>query len=206
MNNIFVLWSGGLDSTYLIYKYLNLGYNVFAGHIQIDNNSDQTKREIETIEKLNKIFYEMFPGQWNYQGIIYSIMINRINNALLLKQAPLFILSSLYVKYDYDELCIGYVMNDDAISWIPDFEKTYYSYQPFFNNKLPKISFQLMKLKKEEIIRQLPSNLLELVTYCEGDKDKCGICPSCIRHNALIPEKIQLTETKEKESTDVSNN
>ena len=41
----FIPWSGGLDSTYLIWLYLKAGLRVVAGSIGILNNPEQTEAE-----------------------------------------------------------------------------------------------------------------------------------------------------------------
>jgi len=43
--NILVLWSGGFDSTYLVYKNLQEGNNVFTIYNKIINSKDKIKYE-----------------------------------------------------------------------------------------------------------------------------------------------------------------
>jgi hypothetical protein len=87
---------------------------------------------------------------------------------------------------------MGYVMNDDAISYIDDIKRVYNSYKSLSDSLVP-IKFPLKKFKKEMIIDELPEKYSELTITCEEprikgngnaeilDYDACGYCPACKR-------------------------
>ena len=60
MKNVFILWSGGLDSTYLIYKNLNEGNKVISGYVSLLNNGKKVDMERQAIEKLKEEFNKEF--------------------------------------------------------------------------------------------------------------------------------------------------
>lgn len=188
--SVLVLWSGGLDSTYLIYKMLCDGYRVKAFYINIQNNTYQTEREKTAIQKMIPIF-----KQWDFEylGELIDINILNPNSKYMLNYPPLFLLVP-YVMGDVDNLAIGYVMNDDAISYIEDIKNIYNSIQPLCSADLPKLIFPLSKYKKEDIWNKLiPPELRQHVTWCENSacetvgKDNC---PSCQRMSFLDVDKI----------------
>ena len=56
MANIFCLWSGGLDSTFMIDKLLKEGNTVVVGYIEILNNPRQMERERNARKIMTKKF------------------------------------------------------------------------------------------------------------------------------------------------------
>ena len=54
-----VLFSGGLDSTYLVWKNLKEGNTVVPIYLEIANNEDKSKLEKNRIELLRKVFNKL---------------------------------------------------------------------------------------------------------------------------------------------------
>ena len=55
--NIFIPWSGGADSTYLILlKTLQEGHTVYSGYFELQNNKEKVKRELTAINKMLPFF------------------------------------------------------------------------------------------------------------------------------------------------------
>lgn len=182
--HVFVAWSGGLDSTYLIRELLDQGHRVSAGYIEITNNTTKTARELAAIEKLLKLDY--LKGDFHYKGKIVGFGIEHYGGAICLSQ-PLIWLMGLAYSIDesepYDEVALGYVMNDDAISYLDDIRKTYRGLQPMMRIKLPPLVFPLTRTKKNEMWEDLPYDVKDAVTWCEGPgvEDRCGECHACQR-------------------------
>jgi hypothetical protein len=185
---VFVLWSGGVDSTALIIHLLNAGYQVTAGRITIQNNEQQTRKEVAAINKMIPIITSFYPRftsfypRFTYTGSVSDICINGSVNNVLLQQVPMF-LTVIYQLREYDEFAMGYVMNDDAVSFVPDIINIYNSYKPLVQH-LPTITFPLLKEKKTDIYYILPESLKPLVVWCEStciDDAPCGHCHSCER-------------------------
>ena len=92
-----------------------------------------------------------------------------------------------------DKIAIGYVMNDDAISYIPDMEKIYMAYKPLSGIKRwPKLVFPLKSTHKGNMIKELPDEMVNIVTFCEGNHltDNCGECIPCKRWKRLEEDGI----------------
>jgi len=191
--NILVSFSGGLDSTYLVYKNLKEGHKVTGIYTKILNNKIKIDVELQQSNQITELFQKEFPDQFTLeQGI--DIMVYGYCD-LYLKQIMIWIMSSLYHGSKYDEVHIGAVMNDDLISYIPDVKKTWKSFE-FLSQDLPKLRFPLSKLPKWEIVEQLPLQYKELVVYCEDPKiikriggknpriifENCGHCNPCSRY------------------------
>ena len=200
--HILVSFSGGLDSTYLVYKNLKKGNKVTGLYTSIQNNEYKTIVEKHQTEKLEELFKKEFPDRFFLeQGI--DIMVHGYCD-LHLNQIMIWLMSTLYHGSRYDEVHIGAVMNDDLISYIDDVKKTWKSFK-FLSDNLPKLRFPLTKLPKYEIIKKLPPEYKELVVYCENPGilkpikgrnkklvfENCGSCVPCKRYEG---EELALLE------------
>lgn len=182
-----VLWSGGLDSTYMIYKLLQEHYHVDAYYVKIGNNPAKTKRELLAIRKLSKLFTEY---DFEYTGILTEFTINiSKNNELKYSQPPIWLFSAYYLT---GPVFIGYVMNDDSISYIDDYRKIVKNLNKLRLTPL-QIEFPLSKISKVEILLTLPKKFLNNITYCESEeKDNCAMCSSCLTHTLALNKKALL--------------
>lgn len=188
-----VLFSGGLDSTYLVWNNLKRGNEVFPIYFEIKNNGDKPKLEKNRVDILHRTFHETFPDLIHPPRYVMNIEVTDINTNLHLVQVPIWILGLLFSQINnLDEIQIGYVMNDDAISYIDDIKRVYNSYKSLSDSLIP-IKFPLQKYKKEMIVYELPEKYRDLTITCEeprikGSRDAdilgynaCGRCPACIR-------------------------
>lgn len=160
-----VLFSSGLDSTYLVWKNLKDGNEVIPIYIEVENNKIKS-----TIEKNRiKLLYDEFVKEFNVNGKInihpieYSISIDikLCRDKLHFHQIPIWILSMLFSQclgtYSrlIEEIQIGYVENDDAIPYLEDIKNIYNSYQVISEPLIPLV-FPLVKVKKIMIAQELP--------------------------------------------------
>lgn len=191
--SVIVLFSGGIDSTYLIWKNLQEGNIVLPMYIDIDNNKEKAKIEKSQITKIWNILNDEYID--NLLPINYSIKIGIdkvLNDNLRFHQVPIWILSSLFFQSEeFDEIQIGYVSEDTTLGYLEDIEKIYKSYESISPGLIP-VTFPIKKSLKEDIVNELPEDLLELVYSCEHPKNSkfdnngfmdsyepCGICPQC---------------------------
>lgn len=174
----FVLWSGGLDSTYLIWKLLQDGYSVRAGYI---NLGEQSKKELEVIEKLTPLFENY---AFTYVGKLATVDAKTANQSVQLKQSFLWLTSLLLMPLQENEkVAMGFVMNDDAISYMDEFKQCAKSLSTLCNSEI-ELMFPLIKTKKEEIWDNLPERFRTHVVWCEKSHElelPCGECISCKR-------------------------
>jgi len=188
MKKVLILSSGGLDSTYLVYENLKKGNLVRTLYTTVQNNGHKPESEKKSLELQKEYFLKNFPNQLETYYNNVEILISYPQDNLILKQIPLWIMSMLYYCEGVDEIQVGYVMNDDAISFLEDIKGIYKSYEFLFDNKCPELIFPLTKTKKEEIINKIPQELINTIVFCEaplygGEKYKpCGGCAVCKRY------------------------
>lgn len=182
--SILVSWTGGLDSTYLVRKLLIEGHYVTTSYNKIICNINQSIREKEAIDNLLPLFKEYD----NYLGHKETESIGGFTGNVRLAQIPSILQGLIMSYYENDEVAIGYVMNDDSVSFISDITKMWNSYKNICHDKFPKITFPIIKTNKRQIYNELPKRYTKLVTWCERNdeiKTKCGKCSSCKRMKSL---------------------
>jgi hypothetical protein len=194
---ILVLWSGGLDSTTLIQKFLNEGNTVDTIYIELHPNDEKIKREKKAIKSILPYFKQ----NTNFNFIEPSSSVSIMTGASFLSnlaQLPVWLLGVImYGGNNYDQIALGYVMNDDAISYLEDIKKVYYAWQGLSVKKLPELIFPFSKYSKMEILSLLNSKLINKITFCEGiNNDNCGECRPCKRWKRLEEDGYVLSSNR----------
>ena len=167
-----VLFSGGLDSTYLVWKNLKDGNEVVPIYIEITNNTTKTILEKNRIELLFKEFADEYNTEDNHKidciQYVVQVGVCASEDSLYFKQVPVWIVGLMFCQsMGVDELQIGYVGNDDAISYLDDIKKIYKSYGSI-QEKLTPLTFPLMKERKLELGHELPERYREFIFSCEN--------------------------------------
>lgn len=198
-NNYFVLWSAGVDSTYLILKLLKEGHSVSTGYFSLENNVEKTKMEKKSIETLVPMIQKLYPS-FRHNGEIGTMFWKgRCNHSL--SQFPLW-LYTLSWQGDsvYTHVATGMVMNDDAVSYIDEAQKFWRAMKPFRHHH-PKLVFPIKKEKRENFYHSIPEDIRKHLWWCEvpvknqfGECSPCGKCPPCASHDDLLPRKHTFSE------------
>ncbi len=199
--------SGGLDSTYMVYQFLRLGYHVDPLYVEITNNAAKVAREEVALKAIMNTFEDAIergelPGKLSGVERI-SVSVSCCKN-LFFKQVLPF-LSSLASSVDvnaHEMVAIGYVMNDDAISYLDDIRAVWKSFDRIAKSPMPELAFPNAKITKNVILEYLPAKFMQHVTWCEygepGDMKFCGDCPACRRAEGHRGRYEQLTGTRHK--------
>lgn len=174
-----IAWTGGLDSTYLILKNLREGHNVIASSVLFLNNESQTLSEYIAREKLTLMFEKIaFENKCTFE---YSHLDSSKwlagNSSYILGQLPmlttLFRYSCPYYK-DVDFAEFAYVKGDCIFEPDYNFEKlftdNFNNFEKYNNNtkKKVKLVFPLRDTTKEEIIANMPQEMLDVISFCES--------------------------------------
>lgn len=170
MKKVLIPFSGGLDSTYLVWKNLKEGNRVTVVYFEIENNKNKVKLEKIHRDKIFKELKKEFPNTLFEEYFEYKIGAGGIKNNYSLIQVPIWMLGVFMASSpEYDEIQMGYVMNDCAISYLKEISDLYKALQLFSNDKkYPELTFPIIKEHKTEILRTLPENLLKYVYSCEN--------------------------------------
>lgn len=192
---VLIPFSGGLDSTYLVYKNLKEGNEVFLAHFKIANNEDKFEREFLAIKDIYSKLKERFPDSklwWPFRedlngGQITYQTVEFIGDHMISgPQPPIWVFCLAYhedLPY-VDEVQMGYVIGDEAISYLPEINKLYRSLAPFMKKTPPPLKFPLIKEHKWVIWGYLPDNIKKDVVFCESATEDryspCGDCVPCL--------------------------
>lgn len=214
LKRIGVLFSGGLDSTYLVWKNLEEGNVVVPIYIDIKNNRDKVKLEKNRAELLVNKFRDKYTSD-KIDHVRYPLTIEVSgNNVADLAQVPVWIMGLTYSQgYDLDEIQIAYVMNDDAISYLSEIKKLYKSYELITKYNKPRLTplkFPLAQTNKYQMLAELPQEYKYLIVSCEeprikhdpnnGDEimdwkklkpieyEACGHCEACKKLMSVYSE------------------
>lgn len=183
-----IFWSGGLDSSYLVYKSLWEGYEVHAVYVEIGNNAMKVERERAAIKKM-LVHFE--PMGLVYQEQFISATIDNLFDYVPneeheltgpgFKQFPIFVLGLFMAAGHFDEIAMGYIMNDDFISYVNDATALFDKIKAFTHGRDTKLVFPLMKLDKAWILVKTPAWIKNMMTTCESPLhiDFCGNCITC---------------------------
>lgn len=189
MSSVFVLWSGGLDSTYLIVRLLESGHQVHTGYVEIQNNAKKTKAEVKALKKLVPKLHRLFPHSFNYYGKIYAAHNHIHEPGLKFRQVPYFI-HALLATPRTDYRALGYVAGDSAIKLLEDIRAAYNAYAPLYNGSFPKLCFPIKNISKQQIIEHMSNkyaSFLKDCWWCENPpenltrRQNCRMCKPCRR-------------------------
>lgn len=188
---IFVLWSGGADSTCLLEQCIaDPQYEtVLAGYVYVANNADKSESELDAIEKMRPLLAAQ--GKLAYLGVLLQLHLTKTNPNLAFKQIPIWLMALIEsIHPPADEVALGYIRNsspeeEDAASHLDDLQRIYAAYQPLMHRPLPRLVFPVSHLTKREVLARLSPALLAHSVYCEhpvkeaGRFRPCGKCRLC---------------------------
>ena len=167
---IAILFSGGLDSTYLMWKALKDGHDVFPIYIEIRNNADKSLIEMQQCKSLIDEFNKEFDKDVSLNESV-TIDIHDTSNIGFAQPYLWSTLSNIGFTSEMDELQIGYVYGDAVVAYLPEIRRSYGSAKPFVRHQ-PKLTFPIIKTHKDDMVIDLPEQYLKLVVSCENPKLK----------------------------------
>jgi 7-cyano-7-deazaguanine synthase in queuosine biosynthesis len=211
MKTVLVLASGGFDSTYLIMNNLKEGNRVIPLYVKSMVDSLQRKYEIKALKAIVSEFQKLYPKKVKTDKFNESYQCDFIHyesnfwcggyHGFHLQQPIVWMLSAASflckdtIPPEIDEIQLGYVMEDHALSWLKEIKKVFkalmgMSMMAHFSidgkdYKLPKVTFPIIKLSKYDVYgaiqRDCPS-IFKLCVTCETPNEDglaCGHCHSC---------------------------
>lgn len=165
--HVLLFFTGGLDSTYLLWKNLELGNTVTPVYVEIENNKNKTQIELQQTKFIWSLLKDDHGDKLKPIEFDHKIRVNGAG-AVAMPQVPLWVTFALYAQNDqHDEVHVGYVQDDAATgSYLKDIEKMYYSFLPVTHG-LAKLVFPLRKKAKYHMIHELPEELFNAIITCE---------------------------------------
>lgn len=217
---ILIPWSTGVDSTVLVLHGVRDGYRVCYVHLKCDQPRNAYQVESERLPALKRAIIEKVQSRKDSRGESSPVLkpFERFSHATVslsstpmpYKQLPAWFmhLMSMIGKEEYEEVQMGYLLNDDAAPACADLAQAWYHLAKAIyglNFKVPPLTFPLLRHRKHELIDELEHwGILDLVWWCElpqfydDGRRPCEHCPSCIRHRRALEDKLLLSEFNRK--------
>ena len=186
--------SGGFDSTYLLIKNLQNGDTVQPLYVHV-NSIDKIKQKIESTIVKNLI--TKLQVKYDNLNDLKEVEIGIDNIPNIVSDQPIYWTLALFKEVrkngyyrNYNEVHIGYILQDAAISYIPELRalwKALHSFSyPDHDFVVPKLCFPISKYHKTQIISSLRYSC---------DEDILASCWTCERPD--IKKKIRRKDTVE---------
>ena len=187
-----LMFSGGLDSTYLLYKYVNSNEDIWVHHVILKNKQqNRWKEELKASREI--ISYMKKIRDFTYTESEWSMCIdeNDISRMIWDGDVNAFVAGQIvpYIKSDEITLIFGRIMEDDLMqSSIDHLKYTRMVWraatEKFRHKTLPEFETPLRFKQKRDLVKELPDELLDLIWVClyPIDENKpCNKCKSCIQ-------------------------
>lgn len=185
-----VLFSGGLDSTFALWKLMCEGREfdimyVNAGQHLFKQRAERASRD-DVLRALSN--HQALP---NYRDItpVNNVNINA-GVAIGFSQPISWLVAALEVvdPHLHDEVIIGYVSGDQIAYVLHELETAWNSLWKVVKMGPPiPLSFPLIYKFKQDMLKELPDDVIEQTWMCEcpeldgDDLVECQRCPACIR-------------------------
>ncbi|BEG72489.1 7-cyano-7-deazaguanine synthase [Pseudomonas phage PA1C] len=199
--NPLILFSGGLDSTYMLQQYLQKG-SVDVMYINAGQDEEKMKLELRQRQVILEKFSEFYPYKVQAQYERLKSTQLQGDNTKWSQVAPwLFGALAIADSARHSKLMIGYVSDDGAYfgSHLRYIEDAWYNLQKVscVNDPIP-IEFPLLGMTKVDILRDLDKRVLNDIWICETPTNEkhCGKCKPCVTMTRVLSDyKIRHKET-----------
>lgn len=188
-----VLFSGGLDSTYLLQQLLKQSC-VETLYVHGGQASAKVKMELLHRQRIIDFFNANLPFKVTGQYERLKAM-SLTSNRSAWSQPAAWILGALAVidPDRHSALHIGYVSDDGAYfgSHLKHIERAWYELQKIsiVGDPVP-LKFDLLPMRKVNILRDLDKRVLNNIWVCEIPKEEkpCGACKACKLAKQVLAE------------------
>lgn len=206
-----LLFSGGLDSTYMLQTYLEKG-DVEVLYVTASQGDEKVAKELEAREKIILVLQDI---TGNRVRRTHHVEMGRIFDGGVADkgflQAPAWIVGALQVSDHnvHSELAIGYVAGDQIACKIPYIQNVWDNIQTFVKHGSIPVVFPLQLLRKLHILDNIYPEIVQHVWVCEmplwwkdgkeilhgragGQLKSCGKCDACITQAGTMAMWKQL--------------
>jgi 7-cyano-7-deazaguanine synthase in queuosine biosynthesis len=174
-----ILWSGGLDSTYLVWDNISKGRSVDVVYVELANNASKVKRELAARVKI-KAKLDEYESKIR-KDYIFKVMPliegDNLSKEICYPQPYMwsYALQSVFDSSRHSHVETGYIKIDDFVSIKDSCEKFIaLGSEIFFEREHPiELKFPLISFDKSQLLDSYEGSdygksILQEVTWCEG--------------------------------------
>lgn len=185
-----LFWSGGLDSTYLLYWHLTkTNDDITAHHIILKNPENRWKAEKRAVDGILPILQTLRPFQYGESTLELSMQVFPGDSTVVG-----FIGAYVARQLQPDRVSIGRVIEDDerGDSSATDRDAWFRHCLELakVGNKLPETVLPIRHMNKTQIWNELPQSIRTRTWSCRTpvlDYMACGQCKSCGHRHPVEP-------------------
>ena len=188
--------SGGIDSVFALWLYARHQWPLLVHHCHLINFTKRAPHELEAVKRVlkwmeeNEPFdYHLIQTQFDYgnMGIVQDKEIIGFLNGVLLRDRRFFVHNILITSNRDDISRFGYYLatETDRMRLIEG-----------VGQRKVKYLYPIANFTKEDLMRRMPPELLELCWFCRTPNDgaPCGTCDTCKK---VLPILERLREEPE---------
>lgn len=184
-----IFFSGGLDSTYLMYKNLLDGNHVYPVYVTLLNNEEKTIKEKQAMDNIWRILKDLFPDKLSSIKFLSEARLCEHTNDVYPRQSIVFLTHCAmcyHLDIKYDSVQLGLCRGDHGLSELDELRNLWKALNDFSSIELPELRFPLKKKLKIEEWESLPKSIKEAIWICETPENclPCKSCGSCKRAEA----------------------
>ena len=216
---VIVLFSGGLDSTFVLVRSLEEGHHVYPVYVDTAISDAQKKLELQQGAKIVDVLGRRFQDlDWRR---VVKIDVNGSTSRIVLNQPPVWMYGALLalgsVPCDVDEVRLAYVPGDQAFAYADEIRALWKALcgflSPDYRNGGPEVVFPASKWMKHMEVEYLKERGFRDVfletTWCEdpvehddGSFSTCDECSSCraMKMNGMTATKTYTKYSRPKKS------
>jgi 7-cyano-7-deazaguanine synthase in queuosine biosynthesis len=204
-----ILFSGGLDSTYLLYDHVMRKENIYVHHIILKNNTQpRWREELKASRNIVNYLKKYYDHDFTYTESEWSFDSDTVWDAEIETFVAVELVShinSKKVMYVRGNVRDDLVRNDSLYRATvhSNMEKLWhFGIHKYGDKVIPEVAKPIYHLWKKDIIKKLPVDLYKMIWYCMNPKDgkPCGDCLSCVKHHnaehGVIYDRDNYTEFK----------
>lgn len=192
-----VLWSGGVDSTHVLYRllrkddvYFRVNDEIRALSIDIDRCS-HNQQQIQARNTIKKILANKYQFKFDHIEVTVRHTGDMCPHGGLIQPVIWIPLATTFLK-ENEDLYVGYIQQDDYYHHLTEAKKIFQGCMEMMC-KTGKLKDPLEWWRKAEIIKYLrkeDKKILNSTWYCEEPRKNkpCGKCKPCITHRLALFE------------------
>ena len=182
-----ILFSSGLDSTYLLWTQLQKG-NVDVLYVSAGQHPSKVSAERSACTKIIEMLEEMTGNRVVNQKYIKVSDGIRHDSYWKFSQPASWMYAALHhVDYRaHSSVMIGYVLGDQILQCLGHLHAAWDSLYAISQHGVVPLEFPLLEVTKQHILSQLPNNVAKQIWVCElpetveGRHYHCGNCIPCM--------------------------
>lgn len=196
MTKVFVIWSGGHDSTLTLWKAIQDSSKKNPVTVMTFTSREHHQKQYEGEKRARQRILKELKRRGYHVKQIEARMSSRtdqLRGSGLIQQVWWAVLGAFYIEHEA-ELWTGYISSDDYWQHRGDIECAFHDITKTFGKKCV-IKHPLHIHRKYDVVEDLPKWLSKLCWTCDSPKGgkQCGRCYPCVNYK-MAKERLKINK------------